>query len=59
MNKRKIFIKLNKETKTKIENDEIINIPSEDIVLQKFMGDEIEKINIALSEAVKEIGSLL
>lgn len=42
-----------------IKNETIINIPSEDIVLQKFMGDEIEKINIALSEAVKEIETLI
>lgn len=42
-----------------IKNEEIKNIPSEDIVLQKFIGDEIEKINLALSEAVKEIKDLL
>ncbi len=42
-----------------IKNENIQNIPSEDIVLQKFQGDEIEKINIALQEAIKEIESLL
>jgi len=42
-----------------IKNEEIKNIPSEDIVLQKFIGDEIEKINIALQEAIKEIQSLI
>jgi len=42
-----------------IKNESIQNIPSEDIVLQKFMGNEIEKINTALSETVKEIEKYL
>jgi peptidyl-tRNA hydrolase, PTH1 family len=58
-----IIEKLNSNEFTRIrigiKNDEIKNIPSEDIVLQKFMDDEIEKINIALNETVKEIESLL
>ncbi|MDD4290468.1 MAG: aminoacyl-tRNA hydrolase [Patescibacteria group bacterium] len=42
-----------------IKNDEFSNIASEDIVLQKFNADEKEKINIALQETIKKIGSLL
>lgn len=58
-----IIEKLNSNEFTRIrigiKNDNIINIPSEDIVLQKFIGDEIEKINIALNETTKEIQNCL
>ncbi len=42
-----------------IKNQTIQNIPSEDIVLQKFYDDEKEKINTAIEEAHKTLNQIL
>jgi PTH1 family peptidyl-tRNA hydrolase len=42
-----------------IKNQTIQNIPSEDIVLQKFYDDEKEKINIAIEGTYKTINQIL